>query len=303
MRTGIIIVLLLPCFIAIADTKVYLSIENKNPQVGDDIVLNIQCITSKNAFVVFPDYTTRLQPLEIVSPITYDTLPKGRNTLYACTLHLRAWDSATVIIPALPVVVDNTTSVDTIFTKSQPLSVSMIYADTTKPIKDIFPPISKEVTLWQKIAPYIKYVSVGLLALMGLGIIFLILYLSNKNKNKIKRATNYIPNGVSPYNWCTFHIQKAGDIEDLNLRYARLSEILRLYIEFKYSIPALALTTEELLPILSSSSIPATLQEAIAKFLSSSDYYKFSPHTENTPHAETDALIILIQKLETDALG
>lgn len=302
MRLIVFIVVLLFSLHTFADSKVFLSIENKNPQVGDDIVFNIQCTTDKNAYVVFPDYSATLQPLEVIPPITFDTIPKGRNTLYSCFLHLRAWDSAMVIIPALPIVVDNRSTIDTVFTKAQPLNLSMIFADTTKPIKDIFPPISKEVTFWQKIAPYLKILKITLTLFLLLGLVLGSLYFLNRNNKKIKRATNYIPQGVSPYNWCVYHIQKAANISPSDVRYGRLSEILRLYLEFKFAIPALTSTTEEFLPKLAATTINKSLQDDIATFLSISDSYKFSPNPNNDVE-KIEPLISIIKKLEKDALG
>jgi hypothetical protein len=302
MRLIVLVGVLLYSLHTLAENKVFLSIENKNSQVGDDIVFNIQCSAEKNAFVIFPDYSTLLQPLEIIPPITYDTIQKGRNTLYSCFLHLRAWDSTILKIPALPIIMDNSSTIDTLYTKAQSLSISMIFADTTKPIKDIFPPISKRVTFWQKFAPYFRILKIALILFLLLAMVLGILYYFGNSRKKIKRTTNYIPQGVSPYNWCLYHIQKAESIESKDMRYGRLSEILRLYLAYKFAIPALTSTTEEFLPRLATTSIKKSLQEDIAAFLLISDAYKFSPHPNNESQTN-EPLISIIKKLEKDALG
>jgi len=302
MKTTLFIIMCIVTSSLMAEDRVFLSIENKKPEVGDDIVLNIQCTTKNNSFVVFPDYSDYLKPLEVIPPIEYDTFPKGRNTMYACTIHLRAWDSTLVKIPALPIIIDNNATVDTLYTLSQNLPVSMIYADTTKPIKDIYPPIYKEVSSAQKLQHFFKTFRWVLLAILLVGFIVALIFFMDKRNKKIKRATHFIPKGVSPYQWCMHHIPIAEAMTDVSKRYGRLSEILRLYLEYKYALPTLSHTTGEIIPILESSAIPTLYRAQIIQFLNTCDGYKFLPNNTVISNADMP-LNTLIQKLEKNALG
>lgn len=191
------------------------------PATGDSIAGKIEVLSAS--------------PLDTVS--TRDNLLKIRQRLV-----LTSFDTGFYVIP--PFVFRTSDLSDSMLTRALPLEVLGIPVDTTKGITDIKLPYEIPVT-FMEILPYIV---VGLLLVT---MIFLyVRYLRRKRKVVESAPKPDIPPVPA-------HVWALGELDELireklwqqgkvKLYYSRLTDILRRYIELRYSVPALEQTTEEI---------------------------------------------------------
>jgi hypothetical protein len=139
-------------------------------------------------------------------------------------------------------------------------------------IHDIRPPVSwGGDPVWKQ---YGLYLLAGVVLIAALVWAFL---MWRKWRNKTLDIETLVPE-LSPEDWAR---QALDDIRGLmetcpKTYYFGLSEVLRGYIEKRFSLPALEMTSEELIPRLPDLNLDAGLNREIREFLKLSDLVKFA---------------------------
>lgn len=209
--------------------------------VGDQLRYFITLNTAKDAPAIqWPKFSDTFNSLEIVERGKIDTLIKGNQIEYKQRLLVTGFDSGSFLIPRFAFV---SASKDTLFTDSFRIDVNTVDVDTTKAFKGIKGVVEVSAT-WKD---YIGMIVGGVLALVALA---LIVYLLSTNKKAI------VAKPVSPEE--TIDQRALRLLDELDAKqlwqqdkpkqyYTELSEIIRLYIEERFSTNAMELTTDELL--------------------------------------------------------
>ncbi|MBF0120358.1 MAG: hypothetical protein HQK79_16090 [Desulfobacterales bacterium] len=112
-----------------------------------------------------------------------------------------------------------------------------------------------------------------------------VLYFFLKKRRKAKK--NETP-PMSPYEMALKLLSEIENLDDIREFYFRLSLILRAYIEAKFQINAIEMTTEELSPKILDLNIDKNLKTYLKELLYSSDYIKFAKYTTDKTKMNSD---------------
>lgn len=239
-------VLLLPAqLMAQGGTKVSALTDARQITVGDQVRLFLQATHDTAAgrlqWTVVPD---TFNTLEVVERGKIDTTMQGGVVTYKQRLLITGFDSGLFKIPAFGFVV--IPPVDTpyfVSSDSLELLVQTVAVDTTKEFKGIKDIIKVEST-WRD---YLPQIIGGVVA--AILIVLLTIYLVKRQKNK--PPVPELPDE-------TFHeraVRLLGELEikelwqkdQVKAYYVELTDIIRNYIEDRFKVPVLELTTDEIL--------------------------------------------------------
>ncbi len=163
-------------------------------------------------------------------------------------------------------------------TQAQQLMVESVAVDTTKGVYDIKQPIKVSYTFFDWLRDNWLLI---ILALLGLGLIAALIYYFRKKPQtapEIKEEMVVIPAH-------TIALEKLRDLREKNLwqkpdsikqHHSELSEIIREYLEKRFSINALEQTTDEIFAGLKRSSISKENRETLKNILVLADLVKFA---------------------------
>lgn len=284
--------------------KVKAVIDSSNYLIGDQIHLKLIAELTSGIKLKFPEISDSLGKLLVIGKSKIDTVKNNKVNSLTQVLTLTSFDSGYYQIPSLEF---NYYKADTnrfsAFTDPINVKYTSVSVDTTKPIKDIKPPLEVPFSIWD----YIWYI-VGIIGFVF--IVLVVIYYFYKRKPQQKEIRNFDPK-IPPHVQALLDFEKLeeeklwqqGKIKDY---YSRLTDILRLYLERRFDFPALELTTSEIMiqikMILSGSEILINLQ----KILDLADLVKFA---KNIPIPQENTLAISLSRnivestipIETDA--
>ncbi|HOA09009.1 MAG: hypothetical protein KBB29_00375 [Bacteroidales bacterium] len=246
--------------------------------IGDQITFSIEVKSIKPLRVVFPNFTDSLgNGVEVVGIPTVDSLAKANYHHYSMDMLITAFDSGTLVVPSIPVVLASGHTTDTLFTQPHALHVNLVPRDTTlKEIYDIKPPIAEPLT-FAEVAPL-----VGSGLLLAALVVLLVLYVRSRKQNK--PFLNLFkpkepPHLVALRELEQLRNEKLWANENHKLFYTRLVDILRKYMEGRFGINAPEQTTSEILSELERIEYDfGHLKEELRELLVISDLVKFAKH-------------------------
>ena len=254
--------------------KVKAHVDTLNIRIGDQVRLHLEVDQPGNLRVGFPVITDTLSgKVDVVKQL------KADSTLINNSLHIKkdylitSFDSGQHTIPALEFTVQEGTKTDTFRTMPIYLNVNTIPVDTTKGFRDIKAPIKAPISL-AEVWPYLT----GLLGLIIIGVIIWILVRRNKHKPIFGiRKPAEPPHIVALRELDQLRNDKLWQQSKEKQYYTRLTEILRLYLENRFQIAALEMTSEEIMQAMKRVSIenPNDLQ-LLSIIFTTSDLVKFA---------------------------
>ncbi len=228
--------------------KATASIDSTNILLGDQVKLFLEIDHPKNVKVEFPNVPDTISSLiEVLSRSPIDTFQMD-NEEYQKQIRsylITCFDSGTYRIPPYWFKIDVNGLTDSIPTNGVTLNVNSMAIDTTKGPTDIKMPYDAPLTL-KEVVPYILGV-----ILIG-AIVFFILY-SIKRKKKNKPLFSLPQKPKEPAH--VIALRELDRIKDEKLWqkgkakefYSDVTEVLRIYIEDRFEIPAMEQTTDEIL--------------------------------------------------------
>ena len=215
-------------------------------------------------------------------PILHDShidtiLPDKQNDPYLFkqtrTLTITSWDSGFWAIPPFTFTVNG----DSMETDPLLLTVHTVAVDTTKAIRDIKEIYTVPFSFVDWLRENWPWLAGGLGALAILTALFIFLY------KRSRRPKPVAPEAPKP----PLHLRTLLALEALQQKklweqertkeyYIELTDILRGYVEERYSVPAMEQTTDELMAGLRLSSMPTALREQLGHILRLADMVKFA---------------------------
>jgi hypothetical protein len=214
--------------------------------IGDHIHLKLSAEINKDYLVTFPALSDSIGKLQIIAKSKIDTIKNNNFITLNQNITITAFDSGYFQIPQLYFILQRKGDSTTIPSATDALSLTFhsVAIDTTKPIKDIKPPLDVPFDIFD----YIWYFVVLILIVAGT---YFGLRYYKLHKNKIQEKPKYDPKIPA-------HIQALLDLEKLEQErlwqngkvkeyYSALTDIFRLYIERRFAFPALESTTNEIL--------------------------------------------------------
>ena len=244
--------------------------------VGQPVHLELELKQNRTLNIPWVQLPDSIGKLEIIGRSKIDTLQNPDATVLdrKQTITVSAYDSGYFVIPPIAFFNNGDTTQKVSETNPLLISVFTVPVDTTKPIRDIRGVVEVELT-WKDYLPWILGFLGGLLlALIGY-------YFYRKHKNRpIKILEKKIP--VRPAHEIALEELQKLDAEKLwqqgNLKsyHTRLTDIIRTFIEHRWSANAMELTTDEILQHSFAFQLSNSSREQLTTMLRLADMAKFA---------------------------
>lgn len=244
----LIILINLTCFITTdaQNLSVSLKSDTNNVLIGDQININLTVNSDRKTKIYLPLIPDTLGKIEVISRSKIDTILSEKNFILKQNYIVTSFDSGSFIFPSLTILYERNgqTTLYPLQSDSLILNFNTLPVDTSQAIKDIKPPLDEPYTL----ADFIDYILIGL---GFIAIILTIIYVIKKRKKKSDIIQDYDPK-IPAYLIALEELKKLENEKywqkgQLKKYYTVLTEILRLYLERQFEIPALEMTTDEIL--------------------------------------------------------
>jgi hypothetical protein len=266
---------ILTCVNSQAEILVETQIDTNNVLIGEPLTVTETLTTDKKIHFIWPEFKDSTEKVEILKDGVVDTVLNGKQTKFIRKTQITAYDTGSFAINPLVYVIEKNKENDfNPIVKSLPL-VRFHYMplDSTAEIIDIKAPIQEPITL----AEIINYIAIVLSIII---IAFLLYSLIKNYKPAEKVVLKYDPTIPA-------HILAAKQLKELEDGklwqneqhkefYIKLSEIIRLYIERRFGINALEMTSNEIKAELKNVDINEDIRLRFEKMLDDGDLTKFA---------------------------
>ncbi|MDD5570950.1 MAG: hypothetical protein PHD97_07310 [Bacteroidales bacterium] len=253
-------------------------LEKSTITIGDQIKLNIQIKAPENYIITFPVVgDTIIKNIDVIGKSKIDTVLSADKKTKTLTqsLYITSFDSGYFAIPPFEFTVNlkNDTTKKKLLTEAMLFQVKTIPVDTTKAIKDIKPPFEAPLT-FREMLPYILSVMGGII------IIILIIYVIIKIKRK-EPILKFMKPKLPPHEIALMELNKLRESKlwqqnMVKLYYIKLSDIIRIYIEGRFEVIAMEMTTDEILKCFETIEINTETKNKLKQILALSDFVKFA---------------------------
>lgn len=246
-------------------------------KIGDQTKLFLEVSQPAKEHINFPVFTDTITgKVQIVSTSKPDTVvdQKDHNRITVTRSYvITSFDAGTYTLPAFafgsgPGVVKS---------NELTLQVQTVKVDTTKAIYDIKQPLAVTYTFLDWLRDNWIWIAV-IIVVIGL-IVGLIIYLRNKPKEQpvVKNAKPSIPIHIVAIDKLKeLRDKKLWQQEEFKLYHSELTDIIREYLEKRYSIKTHEKTTDEILATLNNREITGEYRNMLQQILVMADLVKFA---------------------------
>ncbi|MPM60354.1 hypothetical protein SDC9_107205 [bioreactor metagenome] len=246
--------------------------------IGDQTLLKYQKSIPKGANLIFGEVQSANNSLEIIGKPKIDTLSESGGVInLSADFTVTAFDSGSFVMPPVPAYLEKPDgTIDTLWFGGDTLEFKSIQIDTTtfKPF-DVkgqinYPYTFKEFLPWGG----------GLLLLAA--IVYLIIRLIRRKragKSLLSKDETPDPPHVAALKKIEqLKGQKLIESDRQKLFYSTLTDILREYMESRFSFGAMELTSAQILDVLKTKEIDKKVYSSVQELLSTSDLVKFAKY-------------------------
>lgn len=228
--------------------KATATLDSANILLGDQVKLFLEIDHPKNVTIGFPQVPDTINSfIEVLERSGIDTFEAGtpENIKQIQSFLITSFDSGSYRIPPYWFKFETNGLTDSIPTNGVSLMVHSMPIDTTKGPTDIKMPYAAPVTL-KEVIPYILGI------ILAGAILFLVLY-SIKRKKRNLPVFSRPPKPKEPAHVVALREldrikeEKLWQKEKIKTFYSEITEVLRIYIEDRFEIPAMEQTTDEIL--------------------------------------------------------
>jgi len=246
--------------------------------IGDQVRLELNLTVPAGSYVQWPMLLDTLaQNVEIIRKSGIDTLSSGKEQFtLKQELIITSFDSGTYVVR--PIIFKYNRKGDTVtyFTETLPFTIDVqtIKTDQSKDIMPIKPPLKAPVT-FRELLPWIGLV-ILILALAALAYYFL-----KKRKQVKPLVTSRLKTTIPPYEAAIealegLRLKKLWQSGRVKEYYSEMTDIVREYIELRFPVRALEMTTSEINTALRQVDVNATAREKLHQSLVLADLVKFA---------------------------
>ena len=254
------------------------TVDSNEVLIGDIVNLKLSARHDEGIIFQFPAFPEKISDFEVLNISELDSISEENGQLLESqTFQISVYDSGIYEIESIPLPYqrEGSTTVDTAFSNSIFVAVNTLPVDTAQPIKAIKGPLAIPLT-FRELLPYIAG-GIGLLLILGLAI-FLYLRKSKKIEPIIIRRPKLPPHVIARQKLDALEAEKLWQKEEVKLYYVRLSEIVREYVELRFTILALESTTYEIMCELRNKEISKEANAILSELLETSDLAKFAKY-------------------------
>jgi len=253
-------------------------LEKNSIQIGDQVKFELMLTVPAGSRVQWPMLLDTLTGnVEILRKSGIDTVSsdKDKFTLKQEIL-ISSFDSGSYVVR--PIIFKYSQKGDTLTysTETGPvtLDVQTIQTDSSKDIKPIKPPLSAPVT-FRELLPWIGRV------LLILGLAGLVYFYLKKRKQNKPVVTTRLNTSVPPYEAAiealeSLRLKKLWQSGRIKEYYSEMTDIVREYIELRFPVRALEMTTGEIYAALRQTDVNSSAREKLNQALVLADLVKFA---------------------------
>ena len=263
------------CLSTVAQVSATLRADSTQIQIGDHLNIRLTVKSPNNLVVPFPVVADTLGNLELVSASKIDTSTEADKKVLSQLYTVSAYDSGEYHAGPVKVYFKNSTGeLDSVFSNDIAVTVNTLDVDTTKPFEAIKAPLNVPYS-WKE---FIYYIIAGLLLLIAI-VVAIILW---KKYKKQKPVVVERPKPKDPAHiWARKELKKLEEEklwqgDQVKLYYSRMTDILRLYLEYRYNWFALESTTEEIQDEIANYNLKEKAKENLLSILRAADLVKFA---------------------------
>jgi hypothetical protein len=275
-----LILLILPQLSAGQHIKATASLDSTNILIGDQVNLILELEKPENIRIDFPVLAGNLSEyVEILRQSPIDTTILENNSLRLVqNILITSFDSGEHRVPPVWFRLHLDDRIDSIPTNELFLRVFTMEIDTTRGPTDIKMPYDAPLTL-KEVTPWI----LGILLLAGI-IFFIFYYISRRRKNLplfvLPVKPKEPPHVIALRGLDHIRDEKIWQKDKIKEYYSQVTDVLRTYIEERFSISALEYTTEETLRDFRAQSglISSKSMSNLTQILSLADLVKFAKY-------------------------
>jgi len=246
--------------------------------IGDQLKLHLELTVPAGSKVSWPFFEDTLTAhVEVLRRSAIDTATSGKEkyTLRQ-ELVITSFDSGSYVVPPIPFRFHMPGDSTGYYAETDPLrlSVSTVQTDPAADIKPIKPPLKAPIT-FREIAPWL--LGALLLALLAFSLYYFI-----KRRKEKKPIFQIRPKPALPPHEIALEafealrrkkLWQSGKVKDY---YSEMTDIVREYIEGRFRIRALEMTTDEITEALKSADVSGPARERLKTTLVSADLVKFA---------------------------
>ncbi|WP_341834277.1 hypothetical protein WJU16_14870 [Chitinophaga pollutisoli] len=251
-----------------------------------DVKVMLYALKGAQIKVIFPNIPDSANHIELVNRSPLDTTGTDENQkLWKQTVTFTSFDSGRWELPPMKFEVYSMTdgSYDSVFTESIFIDVNSVAVDTTKAFKPIKPLRAVNIN-W---LDYWFWILGSFLLITAI-----VLFLTMRNKKKAPKPVPAVPS-KPPFERALEALDKLEKEQpwhtDVKGYYTQLTDVLRLYFEQQFNIPAMEQTTAELMNDIKPVTILNQQRNEIYSILSLADLAKFAK-LQPTPQEHEDSL-------------
>jgi hypothetical protein len=247
---------------------IFTSVSQDSLYIGDRIRMGVFLIVSKGGQVVPPATDNGFGKIA-VKEWTSSTVPKKNADSITFNFAITTYSTENCTIPSLDFIVTNESKAETLRTQPFPLRVVLVSSPDTTSIKDLKPQqnAGKPSLLW-------LWVIIGIVAASGVANYFVHF---KKKRIALKEVVPLKP----PFEEAIEALDRLEAKEFVAKGMIRehvfeLSEIIKRYIERRFTINAVEYTTEEMLDWVKRSPLDPAMRRCVEWFFSTTDPVKFA---------------------------
>lgn len=258
------------------EVSVQLKADSTHITIGDYLNVKLEITFTDDLSIVMPLVKDSIGNMELIKTSPVDTNIKGNSKTFSQVYTVSAYDSG--MFHAGPEKILYKTGegrLDSLFTDSILIAVSTLPVDTSKAFKEIKAPVEVPYSL----SEFIPLIA-GILILLAIiaGIIF---YIRQRRKNKKPKPIVRPKPKDPPHVWAKNELKKLEDEklwqkDEIKNYYSRLTDILRLYLEYRFGWFALESTTEKIEEDIVGYGLAPEAKENLLRILKEGDLVKFA---------------------------
>jgi len=252
-----------------------LTVDSTHITIGDHLNVRLAVKHPKNVKVLMPSPKDSVGNMDFISSSKIDTIVQATDEVFAQKYVLSAYDSGSYHAGPIAVFYRNPTGgVDSVLSNDVAITVSTVAVDTTHPFKPIKAPLDVPYS-WREFIPII----IGVVLFHILLIAAILIWLKFRKPTPVQQARPKPKD--PPHIWARKELKKLEDEklwqkDEVKQYYSRLTETLRLYLEFRYSWLALESTTEEIEDQIGNYKIKEKGKDSLLQTLRTADLVKFA---------------------------
>lgn len=283
------LLLLCSCFFALAsnvsaqDVQAYVNLDTSKIRIGEqtkiDLYISYNTAAKKNLKIQWPGIGDTLRKeVEVVNVSKIDTTIPDKNKPNEVQQHqvitVTSIDSGFWAISPFAFIVNGDTA-HPVETQPLLLEVQTLPVDTAEAsIKDIKAPLDEPFD-WREYLPWI-YGALAALAILTVVVILIARTFKKKPQIIIPPKPQEPPHITALQNLENIRNQKLWQEGRYKEYHTLISDTLRMYIEGRFGVAAMELTSDEILKVMRSQVIDAVSMEKLKQVLVLADYVKFA---------------------------